>query len=76
VQTADLLAEEDKFEAAVFGIFGGNLKRVLPLCTTWHDKLWAQARSWLEAELDDSLAPADPIQSVTLPPPLPLHIFP
>ena len=48
----------------MYGTLGGNLKRVLPLCKTWHDRLWAQARAWLEAALDKACSPSDPTGEV------------
>ena len=43
------------YEAAVFGILSGNLKRVLPACACWEDVLWANTRSWLEYQIDTAL---------------------
>lgn len=58
-QAAEQIGDEDPHEAGIYGILGGNLRRVAPLCKTWNDKLWAAARTWLEAALDRECPPAD-----------------
>ena len=60
-----MLSEEDACEAGIFGILGGNLRLALPLCTSWHDQLWAHARCWLETALDALLEPSNPSKSVS-----------
>ena len=64
LQAAEQIGDQSGFEAAVYATLGGNLKRVLPLCKTWHDRLWAQARAWLEAALDKECRPSDPTGEV------------
>ena len=51
-------ASEDsgKHEAAVYAALSGYLNRILPVCHTRADILWAYTRSWLETQVDRSLA--------------------
>lgn len=55
------MAEEEQFnryERAIYAVLSGNLKRVLPVCESWEDCLWAYARvlvdSLVEQEVQSS----------------------
>lgn len=45
------------FEKAILGIFGGNLKSVLPVCNTWADQLWARLRCSIDVKIESALRP-------------------
>ena len=45
-----------KHEAAVYGALAGHLQRILPVCHTRADILWAYTRCWLESQVDRHLA--------------------
>ncbi|KAH8916316.1 hypothetical protein BT69DRAFT_792286 [Atractiella rhizophila] len=47
----------DVHERATYGALTGDLNSVLPLCTTWHDALWAQLNSLFESKVDTFLPP-------------------
>ncbi|XP_038898414.1 nuclear pore complex protein NUP107 [Benincasa hispida] len=51
---SEKIAEVDggKYEAAVYAVQCGNLKRVLPICTDWESACWAMAKSWLDVQVD------------------------
>lgn len=65
MQAAEQLREEDAHEAGVYGVLGGNLGTALPLCASWHDRLWVHCRGWLEAAVDAALPTRDPTGEVT-----------
>lgn len=35
------LEDTNMYERAIFAVFSGNRSALLPLCSSWHDKLWA-----------------------------------
>ena len=43
-------------EAALYATLAGHLHKVLPVCQTRADVLWAYTRCWLEAQVDRQLA--------------------
>jgi hypothetical protein len=43
------------YEAATYGALCGNTARVVPVCTSWEDMLWAYTRSLLEHKVDDTI---------------------
>ncbi|KAK9789368.1 hypothetical protein WJX73_004814 [Symbiochloris irregularis] len=43
-------------EAALYGVLASHLPRILPICHSWEDRLWAVARCWLEVAVDGRLA--------------------
>ena len=45
-----------KHEAALYGALAGHLQRILPVCHTRADVLWAYTRCWLESQVDRHLA--------------------
>lgn len=49
------------YEKAILGLYGGNLKSVLPVCSRWSDQLWARFRCnidiLIEKTLRDSVVP-------------------
>ncbi|KAL0562213.1 hypothetical protein IC582_002665 [Cucumis melo] len=51
---SEKIAEVDggKYEAAVYAVQCGNLKRVLPICPDWESACWAMAKSWLDVQVD------------------------
>ena len=52
-----LLSEASgKHEAALYGALAGHLQKVLPVCHTRADVLWAYTRCWLESQVDRHLA--------------------
>ena len=63
VQVAEAAAEDfsgsselaGQFEAALHAALCGHLQKILPVCQTRADVLWAYTRSWLELQLDSML---------------------
>ncbi|QDZ22583.1 nuclear pore complex protein Nup107 [Chloropicon primus] len=51
------------YEAATYGSFCGNTRRVLPVCSSWEDVVWAYSRSLLERKVDDTIAELVPPSS-------------
>ncbi|KAL0045486.1 hypothetical protein WJX82_007971 [Trebouxia sp. C0006] len=45
-----------KHEAALYATLAGHLAKILPVCQTRADFLWAHSRCWLEAQVDKQLA--------------------
>ncbi|KAL0039521.1 hypothetical protein WJX77_000542 [Trebouxia sp. C0004] len=45
-----------KHEAALYATLAGHLGKILPVCQTRADFLWAHSRCWLEAQVDQQLA--------------------
>ena len=45
-----------KHEAALYATLAGHLSKILPVCQTRADFLWAHSRCWLEAQVDKQLA--------------------
>lgn len=44
------------YEAALYGMLSGNIKRVVPVVSSkWEDICWAYLRCWLECHLDKAL---------------------
>lgn len=42
-------------EKALFGVLGGNLKSVLPVCNSWSDQLWARLKCSIEVNIEKAL---------------------
>ena len=53
------------YEAATYGALCGNTKRVLPVCSSWEDVLWALSRGLLEQKVDDTIGELTPPRSQT-----------
>lgn len=45
-----------RHEAALYAALAGHVHKVLPVCQTRADVLWAYTRSWLETQVDKQLA--------------------
>jgi len=45
-----------RHEAALYATLAGHLAKILPVCQTRADFLWAHSRCWLEAQVDKQLA--------------------
>lgn len=43
------------YEKAILGVFGGNLKSVLPVCYNWSDQLWARLRCSIDIKIEKAL---------------------
>lgn len=43
------------YESALYGVLSSHLARVLPVCKSWEDILWATLRCWLDAAVDIQL---------------------
>lgn len=43
------------YERALFGALSGNVLAVLPVCSTWQDKLWAYFRSSIDCKIEVQL---------------------
>ncbi|CAI5959085.1 unnamed protein product [Closterium sp. NIES-64] len=51
-------ASSSRFEAAVLGALCGNVKRILPVCTSWQTACWALLRCWLDFQVEAHLSAA------------------
>ncbi|KAI0176620.1 nuclear pore protein 84/107 [Pestalotiopsis sp. NC0098] len=45
----------DDYERAVYGVLSGDVKTVLPVCTTWDDHVFAQCNALLRSQFDSYL---------------------
>lgn len=43
------------YEKAILGVFGGNLKSVLPVCHNWSDQLWARFKCSIDIKIERAL---------------------
>lgn len=43
------------FEKAILGVSGGNVKSVLPVCTSWSDQLWARLKCSIDIKIEKAL---------------------
>lgn len=43
------------FEKAILGVYGGNLRSVLPVCHTWADQLWARLKCSMDVKIERAL---------------------
>ncbi|KAF8379915.1 hypothetical protein HHK36_027380 [Tetracentron sinense] len=58
---SEKIAEQGgKYETAVYAAQCSNLKRFLPICMDWESACWAMAKSWLDAQVDSTLAGFQP----------------
>ncbi|KAI1868645.1 hypothetical protein JX265_005323 [Neoarthrinium moseri] len=58
----------DDYERAVYGILSGDVKSVVPVCSSWDDHLFAQCNALLRSQFDAYIlrrSPRDATQSVT-----------
>ncbi|XP_037270553.2 nuclear pore complex protein Nup107 [Rhipicephalus microplus] len=46
------------YERAVYGALCGNVQAMLPVCTTWEDKLWARMRAVVDVCVEQKLRTA------------------
>ncbi|XP_075741240.1 nuclear pore complex protein Nup107-like [Rhipicephalus microplus] len=46
------------YKSAVYGALSGNLKAMLPVCTTWEDQLWARMRAVVDVCVEQELRTA------------------
>ncbi|KAL0429947.1 UNVERIFIED_CONTAM: Nuclear pore complex protein [Sesamum radiatum] len=53
---SEKIAEDGKYEGAVYAAQCSNLKRLLPVCTDWESACWAMAKSWLDVQVDIAVA--------------------
>lgn len=47
--------ERSLYERAIFGSLSGNVAEILPLCSTWEDRLWAYFRCSIDVQIENEL---------------------
>ena len=56
MQVAEAAEATGQHEAALYAALAGHFQKVLPVCQTRADVLWAYARSWLALQVDQQLS--------------------
>ncbi|MCO5580391.1 hypothetical protein L7F22_034257 [Adiantum nelumboides] len=52
--------DESRYEAAIYAVQCGNIRRMLPVCKDWESACWAIVKSWLEVQVDTELVRLHP----------------
>ncbi|EGG22047.1 nucleoporin [Cavenderia fasciculata] len=63
----------NQFEKAIYGLLGGNLPSVLPVCRNWYDYLWAHVKVLVDEKMNQEIQglAAPPTAYEDFPPPKP-----